>query len=767
MGKTSFLKVLQGEDPPKEHNPTNARERTKVMPSKVDVQNDNTWIPLNKEKQIAEIKKRLLLRSLKPKSDDSNEDTITDTKASNRDAIVNNEDTMGNNNEALASDEDALSSDKGIKINDGRHDASHQENGKMTDSSKYPAKHDHQNDTTFDLRVNEAKENDNPSEHQSALDNEIIDCSVSDEPLETWKILTIIDTAGQPEFINLLPAINKLAKVTFVVFNMKSKLDDDVDINRGDGNKHKNRLTEKEYYSNMHAIKCLLSIVNHSSECDDSDDNDNDYKETNDKFQICLVGTHYDQVIGEFELEEMEEKIKDTIDQLRIGNLCSMWRFGDSTICKIDAHRKYSKDDDGDIAKTTTSAIENIRGQIEEVMETSSKNISTDISLNWLLLELQIQKKCEESKMIYMEWKEVTNLVSKENLSMEEDEITSALQYLHNTGFLLYFPEGGQNLSNIIFPNPDYLFQCLTKLINIARNGKCCDNKHVQELLNRGKLYKSLLDKGIPFEEDKAERLFPEKGVEILLVLLEYLKILTIHPEQENSESTIYFMPCVLPSCDLNNDELNSVRDDEVEPLHIRFKFGLIPRGVFCFLIVALLKEENIFKTIVGKRVYNNLIEIQTNTTDLEIVKIIDRIDSFDITVRRNDGSKVEDSIYYQVWNDISCALMNVWKSFKLSDSSSLHSKPSISSTSLSESSLEYGFRCWCSDCTKLKTICLAILSSPVTKMIAKCEQSKIEMKLQDTDKYKLTIWFVFKVSNYVYSFISLTTVYYTYILLF
>ena len=720
MGKTSFLKVLQGEDPPEGHKPTNVQESKKVMmPSKIGVQSDDTWILLNKNEKIAEIKKRLVSRSLKPKSNtDDNEDTTTAKET----------DTTNSNNDDIAS-------------NNGISDHRNEDNRKMTDSihqGEYPAK-------PVSLEV---------KEDNSTLDNEVLNCSISDNPSETWNILTIIDTAGQPEFINLLPAINKQAKISFVVFNMHSGLDSDVVINRGDGNEDD---AKKVHYSNLHAIKCLLSMVNHSSECDDSDDNN--FQKTSDKFQICLVGTHYDKVNGnEKVLTEMEEKIKETIKELKISKLCVIWDFMEKVIFKIDAHQKYSKEDHGDIAETTTKTIEAIHKQINKVIQESSKHISTDISLNWLWLELRIQEECEEEKKVYMKWEQITALVRKEKLSMTDNETKLALQYLHNTGFLLYFPEGGQGLSNIVFPNPNYLFERLTKLINISRNGKCNCHDHVQELNNKGKLHKSLLHEEISFEE----KIFPEEVVEKLLALLEHLKILTIHPEQKNTENTIYFMPCVLPS--FNLDELNSIRDDEVGSLHIRFAFGMIPRGVFCFLIVALLKEENIFEEIVGERVYNNLIEIQTNTTDLEIVKIIDQVDSFEITVDCNDG-EVKDFIYYQVWNDISCALINVWNSFKLSgtrfsDLSSLHSKPSTSNTSLSESSLQYGFQCCCRNCKSKESRSLAFLSKPAmsklaTEMIAECEQSKVKIRLQDKHK----IWFVLKVSNYVLSFICLTIV--------
>ena len=37
---------------------------------------------------------------------------------------------------------------------------------------------------------------------------------------EVWDILTLLDTGGQPQFINMLPAVNSSATITFVVLNM-------------------------------------------------------------------------------------------------------------------------------------------------------------------------------------------------------------------------------------------------------------------------------------------------------------------------------------------------------------------------------------------------------------------------------------------------------------------------------------------------------------------------------------------------------------------
>ena len=60
------------------------------------------------------------------------------------------------------------------------------------------------------------------------------------EPPQIWDVLTLLDTGGQPQFINMLPAVNTSATITFVVLNMMGgakMLDEQVQVHYNkDGN---------------------------------------------------------------------------------------------------------------------------------------------------------------------------------------------------------------------------------------------------------------------------------------------------------------------------------------------------------------------------------------------------------------------------------------------------------------------------------------------------------------------------------------------------
>ena len=733
VGKTCFRHLLQGLDPPKKHYPTDLRESEKVMMlTKIDVQSDRTWVLLDRKNQINEIRKRLISKSL------TIQDNLDNPELEHGDVVTNDKDATASSKQLpTLCDED-------VPVGNEHDDPPKKddEETKANNQTKY-----HKNITTSDNTATATEDNKtihpntsnkdyngmyedtSGGDHKSNINNDLCKCSVSeDKPSDVWNILTIIDTAGQPEFINLLPAVNQLSKITFVVFNMESELDSKVYIKRGDQNHDytKGNL-DKLHYSNSHAIESLLSMITHSAQCDNSYYTDDTKINEDDKFQVCMIGTHFDKIISNKGLiDKVNMKIQEIIQMSKINQFCRVWSFKGSSVFKMDTSRNYMKHtEQGDIAKTTTDAIETIRKIIHQILQKSTRNVATDISLNWLLLELFIQEECEKSNTLYMEQAQVINLATKENLKMNSNEIYTALTHLHKTGVLLFFSKGGKILSDVIFPNPNKLFERLTKVVNIIQSKECLSDDHVCALEEQGVLHKEMLCN---------ENLFQEKEIETLLVLLEHMKIITMMRKQEKSiaENITYFMPCVLPSYKLNKDESVTTENCKAEPLHIKFKFGMIPRGIFCSLVVALLKNQNFSLHVVKKR-YNNFITFQTNTDDM--VELRDWVNYFEIIVNSNNNHDEEnnDFIYYQVQHYITCALIDVWKDYELLAANSKHSNLESSDF------IEYGF--WCGECKK---DIASVTKTEFNKIRCGGRACSVQRKLEDKHK----VWFVYKVSN-------------------
>ena len=710
VGKTCLLEVLQGNVPPTNHSPTPARKSKKLMitTNKVDIKSDNTWAPVDIESQKKLIRQCLFEKSLRKKA----------TKYSTKQSIDISKSEHSNTNarESNKASNVPYENDAPMNtVNDpSRYSKAVTEPDPQVHTMYPPGTKDNNDSTNLKLTINVIS-----GDNKTSFDDKFLYYDPSDTFSGTWDILSIIDTAGQPEMINLLPVINKLAKITFIVFNMLSKLDDPVKYY--DDDEDNNHI--KTYYSNLNVIECILSMISYSANCIDKlNEDDRNSNDDKDKFQVCLVGTHYDKVIHDIKLlQHINETIARVVEETKINEICNVWNRNGSEVYKIDASQNYSKyeqkegdDTKNQIIACSTDVINKIRADVKEILEKSTKDVTVDIPLTWLLLELLIVDECTKSNRFYMKREKVTDLIQKQDMKMNVMETNSALKFLHKAGVLLYFlPEENKNLSNFVFSDPNWLFGQLTTLINITNTGSRQNSKYVQEFTKLGKLHLSLV-----IEEFKEER-----DVDLLLLLLEHMKIIALmHQEDENPENKIYFMPCVLPPCKLDEDI--TAKNNKAAPLHIKFKFGVIPRGVFCCLVVTLLERNGLFTKLVDKR-YNNLIRFQTTVED-STVELRDRVSSIEIIVEYNIDRK--DLIYCHVQHLVTCSLTAVWKNFELSAQKDLNSK--IESSDF----IQFGFGC--DHCKKsVARFC---------QFDFKCEDCECNRNLVLRNEHK--VWFVYNV---------------------
>ena len=108
---------------------------------------------------------------------------------------------------------------------------------------------------------------DDKSPH-SEIEKEIVESEplASSLTIEAVKLITVVDTGGQPEYIHLLPAINSYPTVTFLVHDLTKKLDDPVQV------RYKQKGCEEApiqvlKYSHLDMIHLLMSFVTDSLEC--------------------------------------------------------------------------------------------------------------------------------------------------------------------------------------------------------------------------------------------------------------------------------------------------------------------------------------------------------------------------------------------------------------------------------------------------------------------------------------------------------------------
>ena len=526
---------------------------------------------------------------------------------------------------------------------------------------------------------------------QCTVVNDIVTSPTEGESLsvvssDVWDVLTLLDTGGQPQFINMLPAINSSAMITFIVHNMHGgvkSLSDKVTVTHGNEKGKRSFSSYSMQYTNLELMKVLMSLTN-------------DTHLRNSQFidSICaikgettsylsFIGTHADRMTDE-EISEIDQKLSMTINEAKIENV---WKINDQYEYLIPVDN-------------TTAGTENedenasiIRAELSELQQ---KRDVYDVPITWIIMELEIRKQCQEKNCSYISYSEVCNMCRQSNLLQEEELIKDALKFHHSLGVLLYF-EKVQGMNDFVITDHQWLFNRLTKLVCYTFQGKLIPNN--VDLDN------------FKYEGILSTKLIPKIGLELGDIKIQYFLNLLIHlgiiaPIKEETGTTSYFMPSILPTytdeVDKHLQQYGSqvVRindyDIDINPLLIQFSTGTLPRGVFCCLAVQLLQDNLSWKLRRSEqnkcRTFNNLITFRTPCR--HSISLIDRVFYLEIQIRHKEKDVL--SIHYEFQRAVTNALVTV--STKLN---------------LKSSELCYGF--WCQECpnqdgslhmTKLSQLC-------------------------------------------------------------
>ena len=482
------------------------------------------------------------------------------------------------------------------------------------------------------------------------------------EKSDEINIFTFMDTGGQPQFISMIPAVNSSAMITFVVHDLQSSLIDRVKVSHGGEDGKQTFIPYTIGCTNLELIKSLVCFTNNiflqkkpflEEVC-----------ETRKKDSVsCLsfIGSHLDQVLAKnTDKEDSIHRIDETLDVvLKDAGLEHVW---------MDVHAQYkflipvnnlTSEDENDYG-TCDSARRIRRKLYDKILQQEVYNVP----IVWLLLELEIRRKCEGQKFIT--YNEIVDLCQEHDLIQNEDDIKNGLRFHHLFGVLLYFDEIPE-LCNYVFTDYQWLFNNLTEIVYQSYLN-CHDNiKVTTEFKWKGFFTESLLDKCELKLKHKSGSL-NETEIDFkqgFIKLLEHLRI--IAPLTEGDKSIVYFMPSLLSTCDLTDCHCkfpsevlpeNGVICDKSEPLLVQFKLqgkrsdspGSFPRGTFCCLIVQLLQDKvtwHPFWSNNKQKVFNNLVTLLHQRTG-QYVTLIDRIFYLEVVMLQNIDGAFK-SIHYEV----------------------------------------------------------------------------------------------------------------------
>ena len=406
------------------------------------------------------------------------------------------------------------------------------------------------------------------------------------------------DTGGQPELMDMLPALTLGPALCLVFFNLEWNLKKEFPVfyQHPSG---KTTVPEESKITLEEMLLSMLSSISCSSTSADSlsgeEANSPDMREIleSSKSVAYFVGTHKDKVteedISKFDLD-LQSIIRGT-------------DFFEKGIVQFSSEGKL------------ILAMDNMTGGVEEVSEVRKilhkameKNFrKLKIPAVWLLFSqcLQMREKRTAS------FESCLELSSQFKMSAYETKV--ALWFLHHhAGVLMYFPNIPL-LADLVILDSQVVYDSVTFLILGAMSFDSVGQARAEKFRRTGQFV--IEDLVATTNHISGDIIPPEK----LVALLEFLHMVApIPPVQDAACSTdeeqegVYLMPCVLhTAC---KEKLDAVLTDEsrpecVAPLIIQYKCGFVPLGIFPALTASLIGnkafeivEEDMMKNIVKFR---------------------------------------------------------------------------------------------------------------------------------------------------------------------
>ena len=411
--------------------------------------------------------------------------------------------------------------------------------------------------------------------------------------------LRIEDTGGQPELMDMLPALTIGPGLFLVFFNLEWSLKKEFRVFY----QHSSGKTTTPEESKITLEEMLLSTLS-SISCSSASANQLGGKKVksmdmrkileSSKSVAYLVGTHKDKV-SEEHISQLDEELQSIIRgtdlfEKGIVQFCSEGKL----IVTLDNMKGGEEE------------VKEFKRILQRAMEQQYKKLK--IPARWLLFSLNLR----ENNVRTVDIKSVLDLTCQFKMSAYETNV--ALWFLHHhAGVLMYFPDVAL-LQDLVILDSQVVYDSVTELILRAMSFDNVGQARTEKFRETGRFVLEDLVAATGHVSG-GDLIPPEK----LIALLEFLHIIApIVPVQNSASSTkkkqdlVYLMPCVLPIA--SKEKLDAICEDQtrpqcVAPLMIRYKCGFVPLGIFPALIASLIVDKSF--ELIEKGMMKNIVRFR------------------------------------------------------------------------------------------------------------------------------------------------------------
>ena len=418
--------------------------------------------------------------------------------------------------------------------------------------------------------------------HEDTLDVvDAIDIETMNELPKSFQNSCIVymqDTGGQPELMDMLPALTIGPALYLLFCRLNDKLNDTFEVRYRDPT-----FADKGGKSKLSLSDYILTIFSsifcvHQAEQNRELDLKQDYSIMNKKELLSKSSKTIAYIIGTYKDEVREDEIQKFDKELQ--EIIRKTKFFEEGLIKFK-----SQEED-----VLVYPIDNYSGNVDEILklqqflENALKKDFEKVKIPacWLAFSLTLRSKKENILPL-------TDCIScGSTCHMSEENTKLALWFFHHcAGILMHFPEV-KDLEDIVIVDMQVIYDSITRLIHLTLKKKDGTNLfHADDFQNNGILTFELLKKTCGSIEPQP-----------FLALLKHFNVLAPMSKPEISSSSphdedMYFMPCILNS--VSDQDLDDFKKKHscpiVSSLRLFYASGFVPIGIFSALIARLAGE--------------------------------------------------------------------------------------------------------------------------------------------------------------------------------
>ena len=408
-----------------------------------------------------------------------------------------------------------------------------------------------------------------------------------------------IDSGGQPQFLQLLPAFIHHTHLNIFVLRLCDKLSDHPTVEYYDESGTCVSPTAS-LMTNKEILQCCAQATQTADQDGDS--------------RLLIVGTHRDQEdqCKEETREEKNEQLRELLTPTMKDHMMPFTADGSQLIFPLNT--KYPSEADREVTSDLLQAISSMKGSMKP----------KDVPIKWLVFHQEIQLLSKKTKVDFLTLQQCRQVAWRLHMV---DDTTAALQFFSELSVILYYPSV---LPNVIFTNPQVLLDTISEIIKcVAFDRKQSYSSMLVRACNEGIITEKLLEhvklkSSIIYKEGVIE----PKNVMDLMVHLKFAS----KCENENE----YFMPALLKN--LNTQGIQKMLPSilgSIAPMALHYERGWFKCGSFAFLITSLLSSKQwTLATIRGGKllcVHSNCIKMSFNKNC--IITLIDNLSHIEVHI--------------------------------------------------------------------------------------------------------------------------------------